>query len=244
MERLQKFLAGAGVASRRKCEELIAAGRVRVNGQVVSTPGCRVSAADQVCLDGKPVKKALFHTYYLLNKPAGHVTTLADTHERPTVMELVPPKPRVFPVGRLDLDTTGVLLMTDDGELANALLHPSREVDKTYRAVVRGRVSDDSLNRLAAGIPLEEGITSPARVEVLSRSPRLTVLALTLHQGWKRQVKRMLLAVGHRVIQLERTGFAFLTTAGLKPGEYRPLQPEEVRRLKKVSPKGGTPARK
>jgi len=234
MERLQKFLAAAGVASRRKCEEIIAAGRVSVNGQVVTVPGVKVGPDDQVDLDGQPVKKDTVLVYYLLNKPAGYVTTVTDTHGRPTVMGFVPERPRVYPVGRLDFDTEGLLLLTNDGELTNALLHPSGEVDKVYRAAATGQVSDAAIAQLAAGIELEDGITAPAGVRLVKRTPRQTVLEITIHEGRKRQVKRMLMATGHRVLHLERVGFAFLTLSGLERGKYRNLTSQEIRGLKKL----------
>jgi pseudouridine synthase len=218
MERLQKFLAAAGVASRRKCEELIAAGR----------------PDDRVDLDGQPVEKSALPVYYLLNKPAGFVTTVSDTHGRSTVIDLVPKHPRVYPVGRLDYDTEGLLLLTNDGELTNALLHPSGEVDKVYRAVAAGQVSDAAMAQLAAGIELEDGLTAPAGVRLVKRTPRQTVLEITIHEGRKRQIKRMLMAAGHRVLHLERIGFAFLTLSGLERGKYRNLTSQEIRGLKKL----------
>ncbi|HBI56898.1 MAG TPA: pseudouridine synthase [Firmicutes bacterium] len=241
MERLQKVLAAAGVASRRKCEEIIAAGRVSVNGQIVTAQGFKVGPVDQVSLDGKPVEKAETHVYYLLNKPAGLITTVTDTHGRPTVMDLVPKQPRVYPVGRLDLDTEGLLLLTNDGELTNSLLHPSREVEKVYRAVAAGQVTDADLARLAAGVELEDGLTAPAAVKLTERTPRRTVLEITIHEGRKRQVKRMFLAVGHKVSHLERIRFAFLTLSGLERGKYRNLTSQEIQGLKNLPKKRGLP---
>lgn len=241
---MQKVLAAAGVASRRKCEEIIAAGRVSVNGQIVTAQGIKVGPVDEVALDGKQIQRAEAHVYYLLNKPAGYVTTVADTHGRPTVIDLVPKTPRVYPVGRLDLDTAGLLLLTNDGELTNALLHPSREVEKIYRVVAAGQVSDAAMAQLAAGIELEDGLTAPAAVKLKERSPRRTVLEITIHEGRKRQVKRMFLAAGHRVLQLERIGFAFLTLSGLERGKYRNLCGREIQGLKKLSKKRGLPADK
>lgn len=236
---MQKVLAAAGVASRRKCEEIIAAGRVSVNGQIVTAQGCKVGPDDEVALDGKPIQRAEAHVYYLLNKPAGFVTTVVDTHGRPTVMDLVPNTPRVYPMGRLDLDTEGLLLLTNDGELTNALLHPSREVEKIYRVAAAGQVSDAAIAQLAAGIELEDGLTAPAVVKLKERNPRRTVLEITIHEGRKRQVKRMVLAAGHRVIHLERIGFAFLTLSGLERGKYRNLTSQEIQGLKNLSKKRG-----
>jgi pseudouridine synthase len=234
-ERLQKVLAAAGVASRRKCEELIAAGRVRVNGEVVTAMGIKVSPQDRIEVDGIPVKRDEAMVYYILNKPAGYITTVRDTHGRPTVMSLVPATTRVFPVGRLDMDTQGLLLLTNDGELANALLHPSAQVDKVYRVTVAGQVREQAIAMLEKGVQLEEGRTAPAKVRVLGYRDGRTRLELTIHEGRKRQVKRMFQAVGHRVLKLERIKFAFLTLSGLERGKYRTLTDEEVQGLKKIS---------
>lgn len=236
--RLQKALAAAGVAARRKCEELIAAGRVSVNGQIVTALGAKVLPQDRLAVDGKPVLPEPL-VYYLLNKPKGYITTASDTHGRKTVVELVPDLPRVFPIGRLDMDTEGLLLLTNDGQLAHSLLHPSRRVPKTYRAVVAGCVTRAGADRLASGIRLEEGVTAPAKVELLRHDPGQTVVALTIHQGWKRQVKRMFQAIGFSVLALQRIGFAFLTLADVKAGEYRLLTAEEINKLKILSRKEG-----
>lgn len=237
MERLQKVLAAAGVASRRKCEEMIAAGRVKINGITVTAMGTKVGPQDVLEVDGKQILRSEPLAYYLLNKPAGYVTTVSDTHQRPKVVDLVPPVPRVYPVGRLDMDTEGLLLLTNDGDLTNKLLHPSAEVDKVYRAVVHGSVQAEALNKLAQGVALEDGLTAPAKVKILERQDRRTVLELTLHEGRKRQAKRMLLEVGHRVIYLERVKFAFLTLAGLERGKFRTLNEQEINRLKKINRK-------
>lgn len=239
MERLQKVLAAAGVASRRKCEEFIAAGRVAVNGTVVKVQGVKVCPGDRITVDGKEIERSPAYTYYLLNKPPGYVTTVSDPQGRPTVMDLLPAEPRVFPVGRLDLDTAGLLLVTNDGDLTNALLHPSREVEKIYRAVVLGQVAEESLAQLARGVLLADGLTAPAKVRLLKRTPLNTVLTITIHQGRKRQVKRMLEAVGNRVTSLQRTEFAFLTLAGVERGKYRRLSRQEILGLKNLAKKEG-----
>lgn len=237
MERLHKVLAAAGVASRRKCEELIAAGRVKVNGRVVTAAGTKVSPHDLLEVDNRVVRRPA-RVYYLLNKPAGYVSTAADTHGRPKVTDLVPPWPRVYPVGRLDLDTRGLLPLTNDGELTNALLHPSSQVEKVYRVTVAGRVSQQDLARLARGIELDDGPTAPARLRLLSLRGAETVVEMAIHEGRKRQIKRMFQAVGHKVTGLERVRFAFLTLGNLKPGQYRELTPREVRALKKFARRG------
>jgi 23S rRNA pseudouridine2605 synthase len=224
--RLNAYLARAGVASRRKADDLIKAGRVLVNGE----PGqlnTFVLAADRVEVDGREVgKQRLAHL--LLHKPAGVVTTARDPQGRPTVVQLVPAEPRVVPVGRLDADTTGALLLTNDGVLAHRLAHPRYGVEKVYEVEVRGEPSDDVLRRLAEGVELDDGLTAPARARRLGRHR----LELTLHEGRNRQVKRMLETLGLRVTRLHRSGYAGLTLDGLEPGAWRELAPGEVERLR------------
>jgi 23S rRNA pseudouridine2605 synthase len=227
--RLNAFLARAGVASRRKADELIVAGRVTVNGE----PGqlnTFVSADDVVELDGQAVTKQRL-SYVLLHKPAGVVTTASDPGGRPTVVDLVEHDVRVVPVGRLDADTTGALLLTNDGPLAHRLGHPRYEVGKVYEAEVEGSPSDDALRQLAEGVELEDGRTTPAEVRLLGPSR----IELTLHEGRKHQVKRMCGAVGHPVVSLRRSRYATLTLDGLEPGEWRELSDEEVQALRKLS---------
>jgi 23S rRNA pseudouridine2605 synthase len=224
--RLNAYLARAGLASRRKADDLIKAGRVLVNGE----PGqlnTFVLAADRVEVDGREVgKQRLAHL--LLHKPAGVVTTARDPQGRPTVVQLVPAEPRVVPVGRLDADTTGALLLTNDGALAHRLAHPRYGVEKVYEVEVRGEPSDDVLRRLAEGVELDDGLTAPARARRLGRHR----LELTLHEGRNRQVRRMLETLGHRVTRLHRSGYAGLTLDGLEPGAWRELAPGEVERLR------------
>jgi 23S rRNA pseudouridine2605 synthase len=224
--RLNAYLARAGVASRRKADDLIKAGRVLVNGE----PGqlnTFVLAADRVEVDGREVgKQRLAHL--LLHKPAGVVTTARDPQGRPTVVQLVPAEPRVVPVGRLDADTTGALLLTNDGTLAHRLAHPRYGVEKVYEVEVRGEPSDDVLRLLAEGVELDDGLTAPARARRLGRHR----LELTLHEGRNRQVKRMLETLGLRVTRLHRSGYAGLTLDGLEPGAWRELAPGEVERLR------------
>ena len=223
--RLNAYLARAGIASRRGAEELIRAGRVTVNGEVAGL-ATFVEGADRVEVDGAEVTQEPL-TYILLHKPAGVVTTARDPKGRPTVVGLVAHDRRVVPVGRLDADTTGVLLLTNDGPLAHRLMHPRYEVDKVYEAEVEGVPDDDALTRLAEGVELEDGMTAPADVRRLGPSR----LELTLHEGRKHQVKRMLAAVGHPVTRLRRSAYAGLTSDGLEPGEWRELSGEEVARL-------------
>lgn len=236
-ERLQKVLARVGWGSRRVCEELIAAGRVSVNGEV-AVLGRRVDPdRDLVAVDGAPIGVRPDLVYYLLNKPTGVVTTVADTHGRSTVIELVPPTPRVFPVGRLDLDTEGLLLLTNDGELAQRLTHPSHGVDKEYLVHVRGHVGHGALRRLRDGVELDDGLTAPAVVS----QPTPGVLRITIHEGRNRQIRRMCDAVGHPVQRLVRTRIGPLTDRSLAPGEWRDLTVEE-RRVLALAVAGDSPS--
>jgi 23S rRNA pseudouridine2605 synthase len=223
--RLNAFLARAGIASRRRADELIKAGRVTVNG----APGelnTVVGARDRVEVDGEEVARQPLR-YVLLHKPAGVVTTARDPRGRPTVVELVPAEPRVVPVGRLDVDTTGALLLTNDGRLAHRLAHPRYGVEKTYVAEVDGDPGEDALQRLRDGVELDDGLTAPARARRLGAGR----VELVLHEGRKHQVKRMLAAVGHPVTRLHRSEYAGLTLGGLEPGMCRELEPSEVKRL-------------
>ena len=236
--RLNAWLARAGVASRRGADELIKAGRVTVNGE----PGrlnTFVAAHDRVELDGEPLAKQRL-AYVLLHKPAGVVTTARDPQGRPTVVGLVDHPARVVPVGRLDADTTGVLLLTNDGELAHRLAHPRYEVDKVYVAEVEGEPDDDALRPLEQGVELEDGRTVPAR-PAASAPARVE---LTMHEGRKHQVKRMLAAVGHPVRRLHRVRFGPLTVDGLDPGEWRELDPEEVAALRPARARRGRRGRR
>jgi 23S rRNA pseudouridine2605 synthase len=226
--RLNAFLARAGVASRRGADELIRAGRVQVNGR----PGelsTFVSENDRVEVDGSPVAKQRL-AHLLLHKPAGTVTTARDPQGRPTVVGLVPADPRVVPVGRLDADTTGALLLTNDGPLAHRLAHPRYEVDKVYVAHVEGDPGPDAIRRLAEGVELDDGRTAPARARRLGRGR----IELTLHEGRKHQVKRMCEAVGHPVRRLHRSRYAGLDVRDLAPGEWRSLMRAEVDAVRKL----------
>ena len=230
--RLNAYLARAGVASRRKADELIKAGRVRVNGE----PGqlnTFVQSTDRVEVDGEAVAKQKL-AHLLLHKPAGVVTTARDPQGRRTVVELVPREPRVVPVGRLDADTTGALLLTNDGELAHRLAHPRYGVEKTYVVDVEGDPSDETIARLARGVQLEDGVTAPARARRLRRG----CIELTIHEGRNRQVRRMLETVGHPVTRLHRSVYAGLPLGGLEPGAWRELEPSEVERLRKSTEPG------
>ena len=236
-ERLQKVLARCGVGSRRACEQLIDAGRVLVNGAVARL-GQRVDPErDRVELDGRVLGTASGTVYYLLNKPGGVVTTAADPQGRPTAVALVPRRPRVFPVGRLDAETEGLLLLTNDGELAHRLTHPSFGVEKEYLAEVEGVPPPQALRRLRQGIELEDGRTAPARVgRVGDRGLRITI-----HEGRNRQVRRMCEAVGHPVVRLVRTRVGPLTDRELAPGQWRELSVSEVRALERAVRAPGEP---
>ncbi|MBI4936295.1 MAG: rRNA pseudouridine synthase [Actinobacteria bacterium] len=236
-ERLQKVLSTRGFGSRRVCEDLISAGRVTVNGEV-AVLGRRVDAeVDQVEVDGVPIGVRAGLKYYLLNKPVGVVTTASDPQGRPTVVDIVPAEPRVYPVGRLDVATEGLLLLTNDGDLAHRLAHPSHGVDKEYLAEVEGNVSGGGLRRLREGVELDDGITAPAKVS----QPNPGILRITIHEGRNRQVRRMCEAVGHPVTRLIRVRIGPLRDPQLRPGEWRELDQSEVITL--VESVAGAPRR-
>jgi len=234
--RLQKFLSAAGVCSRRAGEKLIAQGRVKVNGETVTAMGIVIDPEkDAVTVDNRPVRLTNKKEYIMLHKPVDVVTTLSDPFGRQTVKALVADVgKRVFPVGRLDLDTSGLLLLTNDGELANRLTHPSFGVEKEYLVRVKGLPAGETLKRLAEGVELEDGLTAPATVRLIKGGTGTSLLSLTLKEGRNRQVRRMLDAVGHPVITLKRVRFAQLTLDGLQPGKWRRLTPAEVKKLKKT----------
>jgi 23S rRNA pseudouridine2605 synthase len=224
--RLAKFLANSGVASRRAAEEIIRSGRVTVAGETVTDPARDVDADSRVAVDGAPIGAVPQElVVYAVNKPRGVVSTASDPQGRPTVVALVKSPHRLYPVGRLDADTTGLILLTNDGDLAYRLTHPSFEVDKTYRAVVRGApVREQALRTLRSGVELEDGMTAPARVSRVKSD----TLEITIHEGRKRQVKRMCEAVGHRVVELQRIRFGPLQLGELAVGAVRRLTPNEV----------------
>ena len=226
-ERLQKVLARTGVGSRRVCEDLIADGRITVNGEV-PVLGRRVDAeVDLIELDGVPVPVRPGLVHYLVNKPLGVVSTAEDTHDRPTVVSLVPPEPRVYPVGRLDMDSEGLIIVTNDGELTHRLTHPSFGVPKEYLVHVEGEPTPGEVRHLRGGVLLEDGMTAPARVSVVAPS----LLRMIIHEGRNRQIRRMCEEVGHPVLRLVRTRIGPLADPSLTPGSYRPLTFDEVRGL-------------
>jgi 23S rRNA pseudouridine2605 synthase len=240
-ERLQKVLARAGFGSRRACEELIRQGRVRVNGRLVTTLGSRVSPADEITLDGRPIAQAPEQTYLVLNKPRGYVTTATDPQRRPTVLDLVPAGTRLFAVGRLDADSEGLLLLTNDGDLAFRMTHPRFGVEKEYRVLVGGDAGAPALRRLREGVMLDDRRTAPAQVTVAGRRGADTWLRFVIHEGRKRQIRRMCEAVGLPVRRLIRTRVGPLRLGRLAPGQYRALTESEVKRLQGEVRAGGDP---
>jgi pseudouridine synthase len=234
-ERLQKVLAHAGVASRRAAEQLIQAGRVSVNGEVVTELGRRVTARDRVEVDGRPLEPSQRLVYVALNKPVGHVSTARDPEGRPTVLDLVRRPERLYPIGRLDWDSEGLLLLTNDGALTHRLTHPRYGVEKEYHALVAGYPDGAALRALAEGVRLEDGLTAPADVRRL-RQDRLGVwLAIAIHEGRNRQVRRMLEAVGHPAKRLVRVRVGPVELGGLPPGRWRELLPAEVAALRRAA---------
>ncbi len=236
--RLQKYLAQCGIASRRKAEEYIAEGRVQVDGEVVSSPGTQIDPENQkILFDGKIVEREKHKVYVLLNKPKGYVTTLSDPQGRPIVTNLVKDiKARIFPVGRLDFDTQGALILTNDGELAQKIQHPSYEVTKTYEALVAGFPGKNNLAKLENGILLEGKMTSPAAIAVLKKKRQTTLVKITIHEGRKRQVRKMFKAIGHSVISLKRIAYGGLFLRKLPEGSYRSLTPKDLNKIFKNIP--------
>lgn len=233
-KRLQKILAEAGIASRRESERLIEAGRVTLNGRRVTTLGSKADPdRDLIAVDGKLLRAPEPKRYLLLHKPAGYVTTRVDPRGRPIVFDLIPrEKARLFTVGRLDYGTEGLLLLTNDGELAHRLLHPRFGCEREYEAEVAGRVSDEAVARLGRGVRLDDGVARPIKVELLRRAKERSFLSLVLREGRYREVRRICEAVGHRVLRLRRVRFGPLRLRGLAPGQSRPLTPGELSHLR------------
>ncbi len=237
MERLQKVLAHSGVASRRKAEQMILEGKVKVNGQVVTKLGTVVNPEQDIIeVDGRKIdlQKKLYYMFY---KPTGVITSVRDPHGRKVVLDYFTHiQERIYPIGRLDRDTSGLLLLTNDGDLAYRLMHPSFQVDKVYRAIVKGIPTRSQLDKLKRGIKLKDGWTAPAKIKLLAVNPKLNQaeIRIAIYEGRKRQVRRMFKAIGHPVLALHREQYAFLTLDGLKEGEYRQLRPDEIERLKRL----------
>ena len=228
MERLQKLIAQAGICSRREAEKIILAGRVTLDGKIVKELGAKADPSQKIFVDGKPITICAEKIYLLLNKPRGYVSTVKDERGRRTVLDLIDTSERVYPVGRLDLNSEGLLILTNDGELTNALIHPRFEVAKTYRAKISCAVTEEKLDKLRAGIELDDGLTAPAEVYLLGEN----FVEITIHEGRNRQVRRMFAAIGCDVKRLRRIKFAGLTLEGVGVGKYRKLTAEEVARLK------------
>ncbi|MCG7342995.1 rRNA pseudouridine synthase [Sporosarcina sp. ACRSL] len=240
MERLQKVLAQAGVASRRKAETLIVEGKVKVNGKVVTELGTKVSRADRVEVEGVELVKEQF-VYYLLYKPRGYISTVSDEKGRKTVLDLMPMvEERIFPVGRLDYDTSGIIIMTNDGDFSYLMTHPKFGIQKRYVAKVKGIPDRDALKKLERGIELEDGKTAPARVKMQSMDKKTNsaIIEITIHEGRNRQVRRMFDAIGCPVQKLRRESFGMLTTQGLNAGEARELTTHEVKQLRVLAETG------
>ena len=232
--RINKYIASAGVTSRRKADELIEEGKVKVNGAVLTNLGYQVNDGDVVEVDGSVIKPATKLVYYLLNKPTGYVTSTYDKEGRALVTELVPDEIRVFPVGRLDYNTSGLLIMTNDGELSNKLMHPKHEFPKKYLARVLGTVSRAEAAKLAKGVDIGGFVTSPAEVNLIRHDKNSTVVEITIHEGKNRQVRRMFDSLGHPVEELTRIGLGNLTIGKLAVGQCRKLSPAEIEYLKRI----------
>ena len=233
MIRLQKFLADAGVSSRRKCEELILQGRVQVDGKTVTEPGTKVEGSEYIRVDGKVIRPGREKNYILLNKPAGCISSVKDQFSRKTVIDLVSGiRERIYPVGRLDYDTSGLIILTNDGEFANMLMHPRHEAEKVYKAEIKGRLSAGDIGRLRSGVDIGNHITAPAHVKVINESAQRSVVEIRIHEGRNRQVRKMFEAVGHPVMRLERTAIGGITADGLEEGKWRHLTEEEINMLR------------
>lgn len=230
MERIQKVIANLGYCSRRKAEELINQGKVKVNGQVITEQGVQVSSKDKIEVEGNLLINEKKYEYYILNKPRGVVSTTSDEHNRKTVVDIINTKTRIYPIGRLDYDTTGIILLTNDGNLANKLMHPSSNIDKTYIAKVKGIVTGYDIKKLRNGVIIDKVKTSKARVKLksINKKNNSSIVELTIHEGRNHQVKKMFEVLGYKVEKLTRQRYAFFTLDGLKTGEYRKLTPKEI----------------
>jgi 23S rRNA pseudouridine2605 synthase len=234
--RLQKYLAEAGVASRRKCEELIAQGKIEINGEVITTQGIKVKGDEIIKVDGRLIRQEQKKVYILLNKPVGYISTAKDEFSRKTVLDLVDTvKERVYPVGRLDYDTSGLLLLTNDGELANRLTHPKHEIKKVYRAMIDGGISEEDVNSLQSGIAIEDYKTAPAKVHVIETAKKETIVEITIHEGRNRQVRKMFETLGYAVLRLKRVAIGPLEIEGIEEGKWRYLRKKEIDNLKKTA---------
>lgn len=232
MERLQKVIAQSGVTSRRKAEELITSGKVKVNGNIVTELGTKVSSKDKIEVNNQIIEKEP-KEYYILNKPRGYITSTSDEHHRKTVIDLIPTKARIYPVGRLDYDTTGLLLLTNDGEFANILTHPSEKVEKVYMAKLNGIIKGEQINKLKNGVKIDGVVVKASRVKLkkVNEKNNTCMVQITIHEGKNHQVKKMFESVGYMVEKLKREKVAFFNLKDLQSGEYRKLTPKEVAKV-------------
>ncbi|MEG0077342.1 pseudouridine synthase [Anaerorhabdus sp.] len=239
MERLQKIIAASGITSRRKAEEMIVQGRVKVDGEVITQLGYQAKKGATIEVDGKPINKEN-KVYYVMNKPKNTLCTLHDEHGRPTVLDFIEVEQRIFPVGRLDFDTTGVLILTNDGEFANEIIHPRSHLDKTYEVSIKGMLTGENLKMLEKGIELEDGLTLPARAVLINKNIEKgsMLIELTIQEGRNRQVKRMIEYFGFEVKRLHRKRLGNLIVNDLKPGQVRLLKPFEVKTLRQLANEG------
>ena len=236
LERLQKYMARAGVASRRKCEELIRKGCVKINGRIITDMGIKVDPdVDIIQVNGKVIKPTEKKIYILLNKPVGYITSVKDQFNRPTVMDLIGHKTdRLYPVGRLDYDTSGLLILTNDGEITYKLTHPSHEIRKTYIAVLKGVPDEEDLNQFRNGLKIDNYVTSPAKIEILKSFDNKAIVKIEIHEGKNRQIRKMCKKIGHPVISLKRVAIGNITLKGLKEGQWRYLSDTEIEYLRKL----------
>ena len=232
MERLQKVIAQSGVASRRKAEELIVEGKVKVNGKIITELGTKVSSSDEILVNNELISYEQ-KEYYILNKPRGVISTTSDDKNRKTVVDMIPTTTRIYPVGRLDYDTTGLILLTNDGEFANILMHPSSEIDKVYVAKIKGIIKGEQINKLKDGVLIDDTLVKASRVKLKKQDPKTNtcMVQLIIHEGKNHQVKRMFDAVGYEVLKLKREKVAFFDLKGLQSGEYRKLTAKEVAKV-------------
>ncbi len=234
--RLQKYLAEAGVASRRKCEEFISQGRVEVNGKIVTVPGTKIEGKELIKVDGKEIRQEQKKVYILLNKPVGYISTAKDQFSRRTVLDLVETvKERIYPVGRLDYDTSGLMFLTNDGGLANRLTHPKHEMTKAYRVMISGSLKEEEIKGLENGIEIEGYKTAPAKVSIVDTSKKDSIIEIIIHEGRNRQVRKMFEVMGHVVLRLKRVAIGPVKIEGLEEGNWRYLSKKEIESLKRIA---------
>ncbi|MFR5264404.1 pseudouridine synthase [Clostridium sp.] len=234
-ERLQKYMAKCGVASRRKCEEIILSGRVEVNGSVITELGFKVNENDVVEVDSNVIKVEENKVYIILNKPTGYITSNSDEKERKTILDIVNVKERIYPIGRLDYDSSGLLLLTNDGDIYNKIIHPKKEIEKRYIATVKGTFSKEELEKFRSGVDIGGYITAPAKIKVIKESKSNSVVEITIHEGKNRQVRKMCSAFNHEVLNLKRIAIGKLSLDNLKEGQWRNLNEKEVSYLKSLN---------